>query len=141
MVYIFIAMVFYAVAIVFSTVASRHLNTNLSAGMINLVSAILPVAVALPVITRKSLSTQKFGLIMAVLAGTCIAIFAMALTKSYSVNKVGVVAPLVFGGALFLSTFMSYFFLKEKITPIQGVGFLFLAVGLGLVVYARATGR
>jgi drug/metabolite transporter (DMT)-like permease len=141
MIYIFIAMLFYSVAIVLGAVASRHLNSNLSAGLMNLISAVVPMVVAAPFLSKKTLETQKFGLIMALLAGVCITVFAMALTKSYALNKVGIIAPIVFGGALFLSTLLSYLFLKEKVTALQVIGFVFLLIGLGFVSYARATGK
>jgi drug/metabolite transporter (DMT)-like permease len=63
----------------------------------------------------------------------------MALNKSFSLNKVGIVTPVVFGGAIFLSTILSYFIFKEKITGIQGLGLAFLAIGFILIIYAKAT--
>ena len=38
----------------------------------------------------------------------------MTLNKSYSENKVAIVAPIVFGGAIFLSAILSSLFLKKK---------------------------
>ncbi len=141
MLFIIIAAVFYAIAILFATVASRHLNTNLSAGILNAMSAIIPIAVAVPAVIKKENTASKFGFIMAVLGGICIAIFAMALTKSYSLNKVGIVAPLVFGGSILISTVLSVFILKEKVTFLQAIGLGALTIGLGIVIYARATGK
>ena len=141
MIFIVIAAVFYAFAIIFGTVASRHLNTNLSAGIINLLSATIPIAVAIPAITKKSLVSNKFGLLMSLFAGMCIAIFAMALTRSYSLNKVGIVAPLVFGGSILISTILSFVILKEKATITQIIGLLIVMVGLSVIIYSRATGQ
>lgn len=139
--FILIATVAYSVAIVLLTVASRHLNTNLASGIINLISAVIPLAVAIPLVTKRSLVNSKFGLSIALLGGVCVAIFAMALSKSYSVNKVGIVSPVVFGGAILLSAILSLIFLKEKITLLQVVGMFILALGLGVIIYARASGR
>lgn len=139
MIYLILASVLYAIAIVLGTVAARNLNTNLSAGITNLISAVIPIIVALPLITRKTLASNRLGVTMAFLAGVCIALFAMALNKGYSENKVGIVAPIVFGGALFLSTLLSYFFLKEKVGLLQGVGLGILAIGIIVIIYARAT--
>ncbi len=63
----------------------------------------------------------------------------MALNRSYSVNKVAIVAPIVFGGAIFLSAILSNIFFKEKIGLLQGVGLGFLGIGLIIIIYARAT--
>jgi drug/metabolite transporter (DMT)-like permease len=141
MIYIFIAMLFYAVAILFGAAASRNANTNLVAAITNLVSAIVPIAVIVPIVGKKMITNNKFGVVLAVMAGISIAIFAMSIAKAYSVNKVGIVAPIIFGGALFLSTIASYFIFKEKISGMQAVGLTILAVGFGIIIYARATGK
>lgn len=138
MIYIILAMIIYSVAILFATAASRHANTNLAAAVINIFSALLPVAIVLPTLTKKSLQSQKFGVIMAVVTGLLIAVFVMTINKAYSQNKVGVVTPVVFGGAIFLSTIMSYFVFKEKVSQLQLAGLVVLAIGFGIVIYARA---
>ncbi len=116
-------------------------NTNLVAALINIVSAIIPTIVAIPLLNKANIQNQRIGFIAALVAGILIALFSLALTKSYSQNKVAVVAPIVFGGSIFLSAILSYFFFKEKITLFQGVGLAFLAIGLIFVTYARMTGR
>jgi uncharacterized membrane protein len=141
MLYIILASVFYTSAIILGTVASRSANTNLVTTVINIVSVFIPIAVVAPILSKKLLIDSKFGILMAFLTGIAIALFTMALTKSYSENKVAIVAPIVFGGAIFLSTILSYLFFKEKITPFQGAGLLFLGIGLLLVIFARITGR
>lgn len=141
MLFIIIAAVFYAIAILLLAVASRHLNTNLSVGIVNLVSALIPLAVAIPIMSRKTIADNKFGVMIAILGGACIAIFGMAMAKSYTLNKVAIVSPIVFGGAILLSTVLSYFFLKEKISGMQGIGLVVLLAGLAIIVYARATGK
>jgi hypothetical protein len=65
----------------------------------------------------------------------------MALNKSYALNKVAIVVPIVFGGAIFLSTILSGFIFKEKIGFLQGVGLGFLGIGLILIIYARAVAK
>lgn len=141
MIYIFLALIFYTAAILLGTAAARNLNTNLSAAITNAVSAIIPIIAVVPILSKKTFTEQKFGILMAFLAGMSIAVFAMALNKGYAFNKVGIVAPIVFGGALFLSTILSYFVFKEKVSQTQFFGLFVLAIGLGIVIYARATGK
>lgn len=141
MIYLFIAIIFYTAAILLGTAASRNVNTNLSSGIMNALSAIIPLAVAAPYFARKTIENHKFGIAMAVLAGICIAIFSMALNKGYTLNKVGIVAPIVFGGAIFFSTLLSTVVFKEKITLIEGVGLAVLFVGFGIIIYARAIAK
>jgi uncharacterized membrane protein len=139
MVYIILAMVFYAAAIIFGAAASRNTNTNVAAAVTNIVSAIIPVVAIIPILTKKLVVNQKLGIIFAVIGGVLIAFFVMSLNKAYEVNRVGIVAPIVFGGAIFLSTFASYFVFKEKITAVQLIGLILLGLGLGFIVYARGT--
>ncbi len=138
MIYIFLALILYSVAILVGASASRNVNTNLAAAITNLVSAVIPIAVVVPILAKKAFTNYKFGISMAFLDGVLIALFTMALTKAYSINKVGIVAPVVFGGAIFLSTILSYFVFKEKITVTEAVGLILVGIGLVIVTYARA---
>jgi len=78
---------------------------------------------------------------MTVASGICLALFVMALTKSYSLNKVGIVAPIVFGGAIVLSTLLSTLVFKEKISLIEGMGLAILTLGFGIIIYARVAAK
>lgn len=125
----------------FGALASRNANTNLVAGVINVVSALLPIALVVPILNAKTFADSKMGLIYAVIAGLLIALFTMALGKAYTENKVAIVSPLVFGGAIFLSTILGYFVLKEQVSRFQAFGLFLLAIGLGFIIYARWTGK
>lgn len=138
MIYIILAMLLYAMVIMFGAVASRHASANLVAAVIATFSALMPLAITMPFLSKKSLQNQKFGIMMAVIAGIIVSLFVIALNKSYAQNKVGIVAPVVFGGAIFISTVLSYFILKEKISQLQLTGLIFLATGFGMIIYARA---
>ncbi len=76
---------------------------------------------------------------MAALGGTLVGLFTLAANKSFTQNKVGIITPVIFGGAILLSTILSYFLFKEKLTLIEGVGLTLVLVGLAFVIYARAT--
>ena len=134
-------MVLYTVGIIFGAAASRNANTNIAAAITNIVAAAVPVIVVIPQLAKKGFASSKQGIIFAILGGISIAFFVMAVNKAYSVNKVGIVAPIVFGGAIFLSTVLSYFIFKEKISLLQFAGLMFLAIGFGVIVYARAVGK
>ena len=83
----------------------------------------------------------KLGIIYALIGGIAIALFTMALTKSFALNKVAIVSPIVFGGSIFLSAIISFFLFKEKISMYQGIGLAFLGVGILFILYARMTGK
>lgn len=137
MLYIVIATLAYAAAIVVSTLASRAANTTLVTAVINTVSAIIPLIVVIPFLSKGGLSTQRSGVLLAIVAGVLIAVFAMALNKSYSAVPVGVVAPIVFGGAIVLSTAASYIWLHEKVSLVQFIGLMLVTIGIGAIIYAR----
>lgn len=141
MVYIFLALIFYSTAIILGTYASRVANTSIVAALINIVSAVIPTIVAIPLLNKANIQNQRLGLLAALVAGILIALFSLALTISYSQNKVAIVVPVVFGGSIVLSAILSYFLFKEKITLFQGAGLALLAIGLIIITYARATGR
>lgn len=102
MIYIILAMLIYSVAILFATAASRHADTNLVAAISNTMAAFIPLAITIPFLTKKAIHNQKFGIIMALIAGILIAFFVMAINKAYSLNKVGIVAPVVWWFNIFV---------------------------------------
>ncbi len=141
MFYIIIAMVLYTVALLLAALAARHTDSNLATAITNLISTILPVIVVLPYLNKKMIADGKLGIIYALIGGIAIALFTMALTKSFALNKVAIVSPIVFGGSIFLSAIISFFLFKEKISMYQGIGLAFLGVGILFILYARMTGK
>jgi len=141
MVYIFLALIFYTGVVVVSTFASRMANSVIVSAIVNLVSTILPVILALPIITKSGIGNQKLGIIAAIVSGIFVALFSLALNKSFSENKVGIVTPIVYGGTILLSTLISYFVFKEKVSLVEGLGLAIVAVGFLIIVYARFTGN
>jgi len=139
MVYLILALVLYTMATLFGASASRNLNTNLVAVIANVLSAAVPLAVIIPSVMRGSLHFQKYGVVMAVLGGASVGLFVMAINKSFTLNKVGIVTPVVFGGTILLTTILSYFLFKEKITPVELIGLSLVLAGILLIIYARAT--
>ncbi|MDF2461720.1 MAG: hypothetical protein K0S68_1123 [Candidatus Saccharibacteria bacterium] len=141
MIYVIIATIFYSIAIILVSAAARNLNTNVSAGLANTISAIIPLAVAAPYLTKQTLQDHRLGVGLALLAGISIAIFTMASSKAYSLNKVAVVAPVVLGGSIFLSAILAMLIYKEKSSPMETLGLAVLGLGLLIIIYARATAK
>lgn len=136
MLYIFLATIFYTGAIMMGAIASRLINSSIVSAISNSISAILPIIVVLPLVNKRVIENGKLGILSAICAGICIAFFALSINKSFQVNKVAIVSPIVFGGMIFLTAILSYFFLKEKLTPVHLVGLSFLGVGLILIIYS-----
>jgi multidrug transporter EmrE-like cation transporter len=138
MIYIIAALILYTTAILLGTAASRNADTNLVSLITNSFSVLIPLAIVLPHISKKALSSHKFGVTVAILGGIVVGLFVMALNKSFSENKVGIVTPIVFGGAILLSSVLSIFIFKEKVTLLEGTGLSLVLIGLSIVIYARA---
>jgi uncharacterized membrane protein len=141
MFYLIAALLLYTVAILLTTVATRNLNSSLVTAIINAISAVIPIGVVISIANKKLFENARLGIILAVLTGIAIALFSLALNKSYSMNKVGIVSPIVFGGVIFLSSIIGSYFFKEKITMLQGIGLAFMGVGLLIIIYVKASGN
>ncbi|MDO8591676.1 MAG: hypothetical protein Q7R60_01965 [bacterium] len=139
MIYIVGALLLYTIAILLGAAAARNANTNLVSLITSALSVLVPAAVVAPHLSKKAFTSHKFGIIMAVLGGIVVGLFVMALNKSFAENKIGIVAPIVFGGAIFLSTLLSLFVFKERIGLIEGIGLAILGIGFIIIIYARAT--
>lgn len=135
MVYIFLALITYSTAMLIATYANRHANVSLVALIVNVISVIVPLILFFG--ARGDKTSTKNGIIAAFLGGLIISVFTLALGKSYEQNNVAIVAPIVFGGAIVITSVASLFLFKEKILPMQAVGLVLVAIGLGLVVYSR----
>ncbi|MEK7603136.1 MAG: hypothetical protein AAB459_02755 [Patescibacteria group bacterium] len=137
MFYIIASCLLYTAAIMLGAYASRNANTNLVSAIVNILASVVPVAVIIGSFSAKWKASSTSGLIAAALGGILIALFTMALNKAYSQENIAIISPIVFGGAIALSTVLSYIIFKEKIVPLQAIGLFFVLVGLILVIAAR----
>ena len=139
MIYLILAVIFYTASLLIGASASRNANTNLVTAVNTFVSAILPFIIIAPILSKKTFHTQKYGILMAALSGIIVSLFVLTLSKSFTQNKIGIITPVVFGGAILFTTILSYFIFKEKITLTEGVGLVLVLAGLSVLIYARAT--
>jgi drug/metabolite transporter (DMT)-like permease len=136
MIYVFLALLTYSVAMMFATYANRHANVSWVSLIVNAISISAPLILLLAAKEGDKVST-KSGILAAIAGGLLISVFTLLLGKSYELNNVAVVGPIVFGGSIVLTSVASYFIFKEKIVPLQAAGLLFVVIGLGLVVFSR----
>ncbi len=137
--YIFLALFTYTAAILVGTLASRKLNAVVLSAIVNSVSAIVPIVLAYPFITRSALPESRYGIALGVLGGILIAIFTIALNKSYALHKVAIVSPIVFGGAIVLSSILGTILFKERLSYLEMSGLSIVACGIGIIIYAKIT--
>ncbi len=138
MIFIFIALITYSAAILVATFANRQANVSLVALIVNVISVFVPAYLVSTKWHQVSGShNSKSGLIASIIGGLLISVFTLSLGKAYELNNVAVVGPVIFGGAIVITSVLSMFIFKEKILPLQAVGLFLVAVGLGLVVLSR----
>ncbi len=141
MLYILLALFSYTGTVLVATYASRHLDIILVTAIENVVTVVIPVILAIPILQHQSAPAHRNGIIAAITAGLLLTLFTLAINKSYAQNKVGIVLPIILGGSIFLSTLLSYFLFKEKVSFLQSVGLFFLGVGFVIITYARWVGK
>lgn len=137
---IVIATLGYAAFQFFSAKAGGKIDGGLVPVIVNLVGVFAPLALLLGKIMNKGqlLPTQRTGMIYAILAGFSIAAFAVAFHKIFQHGgNLSVVSPLIFGGAIALSTLLSLIFLKETVSAQHILGIVLVFVGLALISLAR----
>ncbi|MEK7561527.1 MAG: EamA family transporter [Patescibacteria group bacterium] len=139
MIYLILAVIFYTASLLIGASASRNANTNLVTAVNTFISAIIPFIIIAPLLSKKTFVTQKYGILMAALSGIIVSLFVLTLSKSFTQNKIGIITPVIFGGAILFTTILSYFLFKEKITITEGIGLGLVLAGLVVVIYARAT--
>lgn len=139
MVYILAAIFFYSCAILLSTKASRSGDSSFVTTIINLVSFVLPLVIIAPSVSRQFLADNKLALIWAVATGFAIAIFTLFINKAFQVEKVGIVSPMVFGGAIAISSLGSYLIFGDKLNLVQLIGLGLVVVGVLVIAWSKAT--
>ncbi|MCL4415239.1 MAG: EamA family transporter [Actinobacteria bacterium] len=141
MLYIILSVISYSAVIMLGAYAARLINIVLASAIETIISAIIPTLILIPMMNGKAIQNSRLGILIAIIAGIVIALFTIFLNKAYALNKVAIVAPIVFGGSIFITAILSYIFFKEKISSFQGIGLTILAIGLIFITYARLTGK
>lgn len=140
MLYLILSVIFYTIAIMLIAFASRITNSTLVTAIVNSVSVVIPISVVF-LTQNKKLFDNKLGIFFAIGGGIAIALYTLAFSKSLQVNKVALVAPAVFGGAMFLSAILSYVIFKEKLSPLHSAGLAIVGVGLLIIIYSATSSK
>lgn len=136
--YLILALLLFTALNLAGAVASRNANTNLVALVSQLASFVIPAIVILPALAKQNIQSQRFGLLMAVATGLLVGAYAVVVSKAFTQTKIAVITPVIFGGAILLTTIWSYLVFKEKISPVEGIGLACVLVGIVVIIYARA---
>lgn len=139
MIYLILALLLFTAMNLISVAASRNANTNLVSLLTIIGGLVAPLIAVIPTLSKQSFHTQKFGIWMGLLAGLLVGCYALVLNKSFTENKIAIVIPIIFGGAILSTSILSYIIFKEKISVIEGMGLVCVLIGLAIIIYARAT--
>lgn len=136
-----LAVVIYAAFITFVSRAGGKIDSGLGAFIFNGLGAMVPLAVftiAKTTNPKEMLPTTKNGLIFAVLAGLCVGIFSLLMLKIFQKGSLGYVMPIVYGGAIALSSVSGWALFNASINTLQVGGVLLVVAGIVLIAIGKA---
>lgn len=137
MFFILAAMVLYSLVIIVIAKASRSGDASFVTAVVNAISAIVPLVVIAPAISQKYLNDNKPSIVWSIFSGILITGFSLALAKAYQTDKIAIITPIVFGGAIAISTVLAYFIYNEKISKLEFAGLALVIAGISLVVVSK----
>jgi drug/metabolite transporter (DMT)-like permease len=138
MLYIVLALVSYTVFILANRFASQRIQSVLAVALINIMAAIIPVAIVIWKTSKHTIGPFSWTPIwIAIAGGLCVAIYSIFLSKAFATTNVAIVLPLVMGGIIALGSVSALVLFGEKISLLQLAGLTLVVIGMGLVVLAK----
>ena len=133
---ILICTLFYALFEIFAGLAGGKVDEWLAAVLYNGIGTIVPLVVYF-ISKGRSRSTTS-GIVFAALAGVGILLFSVVLARIFNRGgNLAYVIPVVYGGAIVLSSIFGWLCLKEKVSGLQAFGLALVVAGVACVVAAR----
>lgn len=87
--------------------------------------------------TAKPFAVTSQGIFWSVVSGVLIGVFSLILIRIFSRGGLAYVMPAVYGGTIVLSVILARIFFKETVTGLQMAGIAVVALGIGMIVYAK----
>lgn len=137
---IILATITYALYEIFAAKAGGRIESSLSAVIVNGLGALLPLlAFGLARAAHKTAeATQQSGIVFSILAGIAIAAFSVVFVKIFAQGgDMSYVIPIIYGGAIILSTIAGIALYKESVSPLQLAGIGVIAAGVAMVVTSK----
>lgn len=127
---------FYALFEIFAALAGGKVDNWLAAILYNGIGTVIPIVVYL--ISKAKGKTTTSGIVFAGLAGVAILLFSVILARIFNRGgNLAYVIPVVYGGAIILSSLYGWLCLKEKVNGLQALGLVFVVIGIVCVVMAK----
>lgn len=131
-----LATLVYAAFGIFASQAGGRVDAKLSAGILNGIGAILPLAIwQIQRMTRGSLiASRPSGLVFSVLAGIAVGVFSILLVTLYGRGgELSFVFPVIYGGAIALTAVIGWIALGDAFTWTRLGGVAVIVLGIGLL--------
>ncbi len=133
---ILLCTLFYTLFAIFAGLAGGKVDNWLAAILYNGIGTVIPFAVY--IMSRTKGKTTASGIFFAGLAGIGIFLFSVILARVFNRGgNLAYVIPVVYGGAIALSSLFGWLALKEKVSGIQAAGIVFIIAGVACVAYAK----
>jgi bacterial/archaeal transporter family protein len=133
---IILATVAYAIFAIFTSRAGGRVDARLSAGILNGVGALLPLALWMVVRARQDalIPSRPSGIFFSVMAGVAVGAFSIVLLTIYARGgELSFVLPVVYGGAIALTAVVGWAVLGDTFTWRHLVGVAGIVIGIGLL--------
>jgi multidrug transporter EmrE-like cation transporter len=131
-----LATLVYAAFGIFASQAGGRIDAKLSAGILNGIGAILPLAIwQIQRIARGGLmASRPSGLVFSLLAGFAVGVFSILLVTIYGRGgELSFVFPVIYGGAIALTAVLGWTALGDAFTWTRLGGVAVIVLGIGLL--------
>ncbi len=126
----------YSLFEIFAGLAGGKVDNWLAAVLYNGIGTVIPIIIYF--ISKSKGKTTTSGIIFAGLAGIAILLFSVILARIFNQGgNLSYVIPVVYGGAIVLSSLFGWLCLKEKVGGLQMLGLVLMVVGIAFVVISK----
>jgi uncharacterized membrane protein len=127
---------FYSLFEIFAGLAGGKVDNWLAAILYNGIGTVIPIGIYF--ISKSKGKTTPSGIVFAGLAGIAILLFSVILARIFNRGgNLAYVIPVVYGGAIVLSSLFGWLCLKEKVSSLQALGLIFVVIGVTCVVVSK----
>ena len=127
---------FYSLFDIFAGLAGGKVDNWLAAILYNGVGTVIPIVVYF--ISKSKGKTTTSGIVFAGLAGIAILLFSVILARIFNRGgNLAYVIPVIYGGAIVLSSLFGWLYLKEKVSSLQALGIVFVVIGVVCIVISK----
>ncbi len=126
----------YAAFEIFASLTGNKINSWLAAALFNGIGTVVPLIVYFSLSSKGK--TSITGFVFASLAGIAIMTFSVLLARIFSLGgTLSFVIPVIYGGAIVLSSLFGWLVLKDKVSSLQALGIGLIAIGVVTIVLSK----